>query len=198
MVRINLLPIRGILRRRELKQFIIIAASALGLAVLVMVGCYLYLDWWTTDLQTKQTQLQGKLNALKEKNKKIGELLNEITRLQKQVDTIQKLTKTRDTPAPFLGAVSVATPDEVWISGLIKQGQSFSLDGTGADNTVVVNFVHQLQRVKKGFSKAKPFIDKANKEDQTFFSDVKLIQIVSQSKPGGLASVQFKITGTIR
>ena len=198
MVRINLLPIRGILRRRELKQFIIIGASALGLAVLVMGGAYLYLDWWTTDLQTKQSQLQAKLSDLKKKNQKIGELLNEITRLQKQVDTIQKLTKTRDTPAPFLGAVSLALPDEVWISGLSKQGRSFSLDGHGADNTVVVNFVHQLQRIKKGFSKAKPFVDKADKEDQSFFSDVKLLQIVSQAKPGGLASVQFKITGTIR
>ena len=198
MVRINLLPIRGILRRRELKQFIIIAASALALAVLIMVGSYLYFDWVTTGLQTKQRQLQAQLNDLKQKNQKIGELLNEITRLQKQVDTIQKLTKTRDTPAPFLGAVSLAVPDEVWISGLTKQGQSFSVDGTGADNTVVVNFVYQLQRIKKGFSKAKPYIDKANKEDQTFFSDVKLLSIVSQTKPGGLASVQFKITGTIR
>ncbi len=198
MVRINLLPIRGILRRRELKQFIIIAAGALALAALIMVGVYVYTDWVIGDLQAKEAKLQAELNDLKQKNQRLADLENEIIRLQKQVDTIQKLTKTRDTPAPFLGAVSLAIPDEVWISGLTKQGQSFSVDGTGADNTVVVNFVHQLQRVRKGFSKAKPFIDKANKEDQTFFSDVKLLQIVSQSKPGGLASVQFKITGTIR
>jgi type IV pilus assembly protein PilN len=198
MVRINLLPIRGILRRRELKQFIIIAASALALALLVMVSVYLYTDWVIADLRTKEAKLQAELKALQEKNKRLAELENEIIRLQKQVDTIQKLTKTRDTPAPFLGAVSLAVPDEVWIASLTKQGHSFSLEGTGADNTVVVNFVYQLQRIKKGFSKAKPFIDKANKEDQTFFSDVKLLSIVSQSKPGGLASVQFRITGTIR
>jgi type IV pilus assembly protein PilN len=198
MVRINLLPIRGILRRRELKQFIIIAAAALASAVLIMVALYLYFDWVTTELQGKQSRLQAKLTELKQKNQRIGELLNEITRLQKQVDTIQKLTKTRDSPAPFLGAVSLATPDEVWITSLTKQGQSFSLDGTGADNRVVVNFVHQLQRVKKGFTKARPFMDKANKDEQSFFSDVKLLQIVAASKPGGLAAVQFKVTGTIR
>ena len=72
------------------------------------------------------------------------------------------------------------------------------MDGAGADNTVVVNFVNRLQRIRKGFSQARPFVDKAKKGDETFFADVKLLQIVRASKPGGLATVSFKITGTIR
>jgi type IV pilus assembly protein PilN len=198
MVRINLLPIRSLLRRRELKQFIVIAVGTLASAVIVMLAAYFYVDWTISSLQQKATSLKAKLAELKQKNKEIEDLKNEITRLQKQVDTIQKLTKTRDSPAPFLGAVSLAVPDEVWIGSLNKQGQSFSLDGIGTDNTVVVNFVYQLQRVRQGFTVKRPYVDKKNPGDQTFFSNVQLMRIVAATKPGGLEAVSFQITGSIR
>jgi type IV pilus assembly protein PilN len=198
MVRVNLLPIRGILRRRELKQFIIMAGAALASVILVMVLVYLYVDWTISGLQKQQASLQAKLGELKKKNKEIEDMKSEITRLQKQVDTIQKLTKTRYSPAPFLGAVSLAVPDEVWLNSISKQGQSFSLDGTGADNTVVVNFVHQLQRIRQGFTARRPYVDKKNPDDVTFFSDVKLMRIMASTKPGGLEAVSFQVTGTVR
>lgn len=198
MVRVNLLPIRGILRRRELKQFVVIAAGALISVVVVMAAVYFYIDWTISSLQKQQATMQAKLNELKQKNKEIEDLKNEITRLQKQVDTIQKLTQTRYSPAPFMGALSLAMPDEVWISSVTKQQQSFSLDGTGADNTVVVNFVHQLQRIRQGFTVRRPYVDKNNPDDKPFFLDVKLLRIVSAPKTGGLEAVAFQITGTVR
>jgi type IV pilus assembly protein PilN len=198
MVRINLLPIRALLRRRELKQFVAIAITTVASAIVVMLAAYFYVDWTISSLQKQASSLNTKLADLKQKNKEIEELKNEITRLEKQVDTIRDLTKTRDSPAPFLGAVSLATPDEVWIGSLNKQGKAFSLDGTGTDNTVVVNFVYQLQRIRQNFTVKKPFVDKANPDEQTFFSNVQLMRIVAATKPGGLEAVTFQITGTIR
>lgn len=198
MVRINLLPIRALLRRRELKQFVIIAISTVASAVLVMLAAYFYVDWTISSLQKQAASLNTKLADLKKKNKEIEELKNEITRLERQVDTIRDLTKKRDSPAPFLGAVSLAVPDEVWISSLNKQGPSFSLDGTGTDNTVVVNFVYQLQRIRQNFSVKQPYVDANNPDEKSFFSNVQLMRIVAASKPGGLEAVSFQITGTIR
>jgi Tfp pilus assembly protein PilN len=198
MVRINLQPIRALLRRRELKQFIVIAVGTLASAIIIMLAAYFYVDWTISSLQQKATGLKTKLAELKKKNQEIEDLKNEITRLQKQVDTIQKLTKKRDSPAPFLGAVSLAVPDEIWIRSLNKQAQSFSLDGTGTDNTVVVNFVYQLQRIRQGFTVKRPYVDKNNPDDQTFFSNVQLMRIVAATKPGGLEAVSFQITGSIR
>lgn len=198
MVRINLLPIRALLRRRELKQFVIIAISTVASAVLVMLAAYFYVDWTISSLQKQAASLNTKLEDLKKKNKEIEELKNEITRLERQVDTIRDLTKKRDSPAPFLGAVSLAVPDEVWIASLNKQGPSFSLDGTGTDNTVVVNFVYQLQRIRQNFTVKQPYVDKNNPDEKSFFSNVQLMRIVAASKPGGLEAVSFQITGTIR
>jgi len=50
MVRINLLPIRGILRTREIKQFIIAASIAFGLVALIMGGTWAYYDYKLSDL----------------------------------------------------------------------------------------------------------------------------------------------------
>ncbi|MBM3300276.1 MAG: PilN domain-containing protein [Deltaproteobacteria bacterium] len=198
MVRINLLPIRDILRKRELKQFLFLVGAALVVTILVGAGTYLYFNMVRNSLAEEKAAHDTQLADLKEKNKEIAILKQEITRLQKQVDTIQKLTKVRDTPAPFMAALSHAIPDEVWLSSISKTGKSFSLDGTGVDNTVVVNFVERLQKVRDGFTEQRPWIDPRNQKEVGFFTDVKLISIVAGGGRGGLGGVTFKIVGNLR
>lgn len=201
MVRINLLPIRDILRKRELKQFGLFAGAAVVSALALMLVAYFYLSWTISAYQAKQSNLQKELNQLKQKNKEIEDLKNRITRLQKQVDTIERLTKTRDTPAPFMGALSTAIPDEVWVTTITKSGGAFAIDGTGVDNTAVVHFVERLQKVRQGFTARQPFINPANPNDKSFFSDVSLIQVLAAgggAGTSGLGTMSFKITGSVR
>ncbi len=201
MVRINLLPIREILRNRELKQFGLFAIAAVVSAFALMLVAYLYLSWSISAYQARQSNLQKELTQLKQKNKEIEDLKSRITRLQKQVDTIERLTKTRDTPAPFMAAVSTAIPDEVWVTTITKSGKNFALDGTGVDNTAVVHFVERLQKVRQGFTAKQPFINPANPNDKSFFSDVNLVQVLAASgtpSGPGLGTMSFKITGSVR
>jgi type IV pilus assembly protein PilN len=198
MVRINLLPIRDLLRKKELKQFALFAGATLLAVVGLMVVTYLYFSMTIGGLQKEQSTLQARLNKLKQDNKEIEDLKNKITSLQKQVDTIEKLTKTRDTPAPFLAALSLATPDEVWLSGISKGGKGFSLDGTGVDNTAVVNFVSRLQKIRQAFTVRQPFINPSDPKDKSFFGEINLVQVVAGSGSGGLGTVTFKIVGSLR
>ena len=198
MVRVNLLPIRETLRKRELKQFALLAGVILLSAAAIMVLSYIFFSYRVSSLEREQTTQQAKLNQLKEKNKEIEVLKNEITRLQKQVDTIERLTKIRDTPAPFMAALSLAIPDEVWISAVSKTGRSFAVDGTGIDNTVVVNFVERLQKIKQGFTEKQPWVDPKKQGEQTFFNNVKLVQIVASGGTAGLGTMSFKVVGNIK
>jgi len=198
MVRINLLPIRETLRKREAKQFGLLALIILVSAVGLMVISYTYFSYRVSSLQQEQQVQQKKLNQLKEKNKEIESLKNEITRLQKQVDTIERLTKIRDTPAPFMQALSICMPDEVWLSAISKTGRNFTLDGTGVDNTVVVNFVERLQKIRKGFTEKQPWMDPKQKDQRSFFGNVKLVQIVAVRGTTGLGTMSFKIVGNIQ
>lgn len=201
MVRINLLPIREILRKRELKQFAILSIALLVTTLLIAGLSWLFFDWKQRGLEEERRAQSAKLEELKKRNAEIEELKTRITRLQRQVDTIQKLTKTRDTPAPFLQALSLAMPDEVWVLTISKSGKNFAIDGIGLDNTVVVNFVQRLQRIKEGFTEKQPFLEPNAPADHSFFSDVKLVQIVSagqQAGVGGLGTMSFKIVGNLR
>lgn len=198
MVRINLLPIRDILRKRELKQFFMLVGIALVGVIAICALTYLFFSLQVTNLETERRAHQQKLNKLKARNKEITDLKSEITRLQKQVDTIQKLTKIRDTPAPFMAAVSLAIPDEVWLNTIAKSHKSFSLNGTGVDNTVVVNFVERLQKIRQDFTPQQPWLDPKNKKQKSFFRNVKLVSIVASTKSSGLATVTFQVTGHLR
>lgn len=198
MVRINLLPIRDLLRKKELKQFGLFAGAVLLGVFGLMVVTYLYFSMTIGGLQKQQSSLQTRLNKLKQENKEIEDLKNKITGLQKQVDTIEKLTKTRDTPAPFLAALSLATPDEVWLSGIQKGGKTFSLDGTGVDNTAVVNFVSRLQKIRQSFTVRRPFINPSDPKDTSFFGEINLVQVVAGTGAAGLGTVSFKIVGNLK
>lgn len=198
MVRINLLPIRDLLRKKELKQFAVFAGATLLAVVGLMVVTYLYFSMTIGGLQKEQSTLQARLSKLKQDNKEIEDLKNKITSLQKQVDTIEKLTKTRDTPAPFLAALSLATPDEVWLSAISKGGKGFALDGTGVDNTAVVNFVSRLQKIRQAFTVRQPFINPSDPKDTSFFGEINLVQVVAGPGSGGLGTVTFKIVGSLR
>lgn len=245
MVRINLLPIREILRKRELKQFIILACAIVASTIGIMGLTFLYFTWVKDGLVAQKKSQEAKLHKLREDNKAIEALKKEVARLQTQVDNIQKLTKVRITPAPFMAALSLAIPEEVWIDSIQKSGPGFSLDGTGIDSTVVVNFVERLQRVRKDFTEtdpwlhavpnkvaakpaenqappppaakkkqpeppakgapqppaAKPAPQKAAQKpptEQSFFANVKLVQIVAAPTKGGLSTMKFKITGSVR
>jgi type IV pilus assembly protein PilN len=198
MVRINLLPIREILRKRELKHFLLLGAIIMASTFGLMVCTAVYFQWKIAALENDKKVHETKLNQLKEQNKKIEDLKNRIAQRQRQVDTMESLIKTRDTSAPFLAAVSMAIPDEVWLNSITKTGRNFALDGIGVDNTVVVNFVQRLQSLKKGFTVKQPWINAAVPTDKTFFTQVKLLQIVATGGPSGLGTMSFKIVGNLR
>ncbi len=195
MVRINLLPIRVLLRKRELKQFAFLAGGILAVTIAVMGVAYLGFSMKISGLQEKEKALKNKLADLKKQNEEINKLKDEIARLQKQVNTIENLTKKRDSPAPFMRALTLTIPDEVWVKALSKSGKTFSLSGSGLDNTVVVRFVQNLQELKKEFT-AKDWRAR-EKADEHFFSNVKLVQIIKKSAKGE-SGMDFKIVGNLQ
>lgn len=196
MVRINLLPVRDILRKRDLKQFVIAAAVIVLVALLGMFGTYWWLSTRISDLQVQKAAEQKKLAELQKQNERINRLKAEIATLERQRDTIKQLTQSRDTPAGFMVALASAVPGEVWITKIDKSGKKFSIQGQGLDNTVVVKFVENLQKVKKDAVLKRQGAPAGQSPDQTFFSSVKLVQTVRGG--GGPGEVQFGITGTIR
>jgi type IV pilus assembly protein PilN len=197
MVRINLLPIREILRKRELKQFAFIAGAIVAVAFGVMALGYSYVQMRIGSLESDKQVRNRELASLKKKNKEINKLKEELARLKKQVDTIERLTKSRDTPAPFMAALSTVIPDEIYVKSIEKRGKGFSIDGIGPDNTTVVNFVQRLQKLSKDFEPGRRE-ESEDKKNSPFFSNVKLVEVISGGAKAARGSMVFKVTGNIR
>jgi type IV pilus assembly protein PilN len=199
MVRINLLPVRETLRKRQLKQFALIAGAIVAATALIMVGTYLILSGKISSLQGQLAAHQAKLNDLKKKNQEINELKKKVAEKEKQVKTINDLTKKRDTPDPFMWGVARAIPDSVWLKSMNKTGGAFQLEGVGTDNTVVVEFVERLQKIAKNGTDEAPFRDPKRKDDPPLFNNVKLIQTVRGGGGKGSANeMSFSVRGNVQ
>ncbi len=200
MVKINLLPIREILRRRQLKSFAILAGVIFLSTIALMVFLYFVYSNKQSNLGIELSQKREQLKKLEAENKAIEEKRREIARLETQVKSIKALTETRDTPAPFMSAMSYAIPQEVWVSSVVKNGKQFSVDGVGLDNTVVVKFVQNLSRIRSDFSERNVFV-REGEHDKTFFTDVKLVSIITEPSAAGrnaTNAMAFKIVGHLR
>jgi len=202
MVRINLLPIREIIRKRELQQFLLVTGVAFLALFAAMALVYLLFSLKESSLDAQAKSLRTRLEKLKQENKEIETLRSELTNLQKQVETIERLTRIRDTPAPFMAAISMSLPEEVWVANITKTGKNFTIDGVGMDNTVVVKFVENLQRVnadkiRQALGDTQPHAAPGEKQAPEFFRFVKLVQIVAGGSQTGLGTMNFKIVGSL-
>lgn len=201
MVRINLLPIREILRNRYLKRFIVVSCAALAGTVGIMILWYIVVSVERSNLDEHRAKLQKRQAVLAKDNEDLVKKKNDEGRLKKQVYEIRKLVQDRDSIERFMAAISRAIPDDVWLESLEKnQSRDFLLKGKGSDNNSIINFVDRLQTIKANFSDGNPYLDSSRKDEQAFFGDVKLLEV--SAAPEGKAvikgSMDFKIIGRLR
>ncbi len=194
MVRINLLPIRSLLRKRELKQFYVIAGAIVAIAFVLMGVVYFYFDSTISSLEATEAEKNKQLADLKEKNKEIADLKAKVESLEQQVRSVRDLTKKRISPAPVMQAVSMAIPLDVWLDRVQYTHPGCQLSGSGVDNTVVVDFVQRLQRVKK--KEIDPSVAQ-DEQDKPFFGKVELKRVTRAPGRGGLDEIKFEISGVV-
>ncbi len=201
MIRVNLLPVRENLRKRELKLFIVQAILGAAVTVALMIGAYWYYDHELSLMQRKLSSLKKERDELSEQTKQLFSLIQEEKRLKTQVEQNRKLVEKKESIALFLEAVSLAIPDEVWLEKLEKlPNRNFRLDGKSKDNKPVLTFVEQLQNIRADFTEKQPFLDKERPEQEAFLEKAKLVKLEASQVASESAEpeVNFSIEGTIR
>jgi len=201
MIRVNLIPIREYLRKRDLKRFIIQAAFGAAITIVLMIGSYWYYDRELSLMQVKLSGMKKERDQLSEKTKQLLSLKQEEIRLKNQVEQSRKLVEKKESIALLLEAVSLAIPDEVWLEKLEKQpNRNFRLDGKGKDNRSVMTFVEQLRNIKADFTEKQPFINEEHAAQEAFLDIVKLAKLEANQGANEAADseVTFSIEGTIK
>jgi type IV pilus assembly protein PilN len=146
MIRINLLPIRQLKRRQRLKT------EAIGFVVSLLVVLAL-LAGLEIALGNQVKNLNSQIAALEEKKRSYQPILNEINKLQKDREALEKkLEVINGLQSDSLLTVRVL--DEVasrsmgtrlWLTSLQQTGPRLQLQGVALDNETIAQFMRQLE-----------------------------------------------------
>ena len=144
MIRINLLPVRQVKKREMGRQVLVLFGVVILLAVVLN---YLWLDNRETEAQTAKEKIAATQLKIKELEKVIGEV-NKINERKKELEdklkVLAELRKGRAGPVKFMDALTVATPEKVWIMDFDESGNAVKIKGTAASHEDVANFMRAL------------------------------------------------------
>ena len=147
MIRINLLLVREVKRRLELRRQLQVACALLVVAVGVC-GWSFY-----TQGQTRRThkltliQIEAELKRLEKVIKEVDQFKKQSALLKRKIEAIEAIRVNRRFPAPYLDEVSRKLPEQVWIETIQESGGNLKISGKSLNgNPGVADFMKNIER----------------------------------------------------
>jgi type IV pilus assembly protein PilN len=147
MIRINLLPVRQVKKREVSRQFLMLVAAALILALVVNYGFYERLDKDVARNDQVMSQTKARVVDLE---KIIGEV-NNINKRKKEVEdklkVLSDLRKSRSGPVRLLDALATAIPKKVWLIDFDEKANAVKIQGLAGSHDDVAEFMRALANI---------------------------------------------------
>jgi len=174
MIRINLLPYRDAHRQGQIVQYILVALAALALTLVLVLSSYSWAALQLSDAEDRLKNVRGENQALKIKIGELSKFKEVQAEVQKKLDLVDILQRGRFRSLESIQGLSVAIPENVWLTDVKDTGGSISISGLGESNRAVSAFMRAL-------------------ENQPVFSGVNLKLIKRESK-GNVVLRNFSLT----
>jgi len=129
MPRINLLPWREELRKRQQKEFGLTALGAVVLAALAVVAVHFEIQGRIDFQRERNAYLEQQIAALDRKIKEIRELESEKRRLLARMQIIEQLQSSRPEIVHLFDEFVETLPEGVFYTTLAQRGPNFNLVG---------------------------------------------------------------------
>ncbi|MGO9440096.1 MAG: PilN domain-containing protein [Terriglobales bacterium] len=146
-------------------------------AVLLIAGAVNFTYWHQLDKEKKSIELKARM--AEQKNRELADIKARYMERQKQadaykrrVDVIDQLRASQTGPVSLLSMIgdTVNSTEAVWLTSMLDQGASISIDGTALSSDAVANLISNLQ--KTGFFRnieiKESFQDEQIKDMQAF------------------------------
>ena len=145
MVKINLLPWRDELRKKQQKDFV----AGIGCGVLVtcffLLIVYMHIEG-LKEYQTRRNKiLQDNIAVLDKKIQEIKDIEEKKNKLLTKIDVIQKLQESRPEVVHLFDELAKATPDGVYLTKFTQAGSTLTLDGKAESNARVSAFMRAIE-----------------------------------------------------
>ncbi|MFS1523268.1 PilN domain-containing protein [Microbulbifer sp. 2304DJ12-6] len=146
MAKINLLPWRQEYRAQKQKEFQQIALLVV-MAAAVSVFLWMETVGQQVDRQKARNQiLQVRINALDKQVAEIKELKKHRQELIDRMRVIQELQGNRPLAVRYFDELVQATPEGLWLTSLVRKGNSLALSGVAESNNRVSSFMRNLDQ----------------------------------------------------
>ncbi len=145
MARINLLPWREEARRERQRQFVysLLGTLVLGSILTLMVG--LFFDQRINHQEARNQQIQVEINRLQRRINRIAELEKTRDRLIARKQVIESLQASRSLTVELLDRLAMSIPVGVTLITVTQQGQKLTLIGTSQSNARVSAYLQSLE-----------------------------------------------------
>ncbi len=174
MIRVNLLPYRPALRRQQILQHIGAALGVLALAGVLSLGAHWMASSELSDLQEEYAQLKAQNQMLQKKIGKIRNLDALRADVERKLKLVDQLQQGRFFSLETLHEISQRIPENVWLTKIVNQGDTVTLDGLGESPKAVANFMREL-------------------DESPLFSNVQL-KFIKRVTAGGVAVRNFSLS----
>jgi len=149
MIRINLLPVRELKKRAQLRQQLYVFTAIVGV-VLIGVSLLWILDMRAmTRLEAEKATLQAELEALKPIVAEVSTLEQREKLLQTRLRTIQRLRSNQRGPVRVLDELSRSLPEQAWLEAIDESAGVYKVAGYALTNFAVADLLRNLQRSKE-------------------------------------------------
>jgi type IV pilus assembly protein PilN len=148
MIKVNLLPIKELMRKQMLIQHAIIGAIPIILAAIIIVMFNFSVSARIKRLDAEIKVSRNEITKLDRVIGRIDKLKKDKKELEERLIVIDKLNKNRSIPVHILDELSKNIPEKLWINSLSQSGSKLTLKGVGLDNETIVNFIKNLKKSK--------------------------------------------------
>ena len=187
MIRINLLgQAKPKTSRRPVDTGAALPALFIGAGLLF--GClilgYLYYSWQRqlNDENTRIKQLQAQKTELEGIKQQVEAFEKQKQVLQQRVSTIEQLQRDRTGGQELMDQIAstVARTENLWLTSMIKKGNSLTMDGQSASVNAIANFITALKR--SGYFQ-KVEIKESKQDDKNTAVQTFMFQISAEISP---------------
>lgn len=145
MAHINLLPWREEALKAQQKLYFTIL-TAVGLTALALVlGVNFYYQAHIDGQNSKNRYLKNEIALLDIKIAEIKTLNTKKAALQKRIDVVEQLQRSRNVGTQVLDEIAKIIPNGIYITELEKQGNTLQLTGKSESNNHLANMIRAVE-----------------------------------------------------
>ena len=145
MIKINLLPYRDILKKKNINNHAIAAGATLVLALLLIVIVNITIATKIGRVEREIARVETEIASNKKIMEEIDRLKAEKELYRKQFQIIEKLKKDKKGPVIMLDELATKIPEKIWLLELKQKGNTLELVGAALDNKFVSKFMSDLE-----------------------------------------------------